>query len=217
MLLFFWLLGAGFAGVMWGIVIASLDASVKWWEALSAIGTCATAFLAIAVPWWQNRDRRREGVESREMLNWAMANETEQIARALEGLISNWQDDGRTPTAESMAPIHNRIIAAKQRIADAFGINMLSDLAQVLAEIEQKAKDHRKIGLYTDKDFYHDIKIRIRMAMEFIHHWMRQIAGRAKAAGLLLTAHGVTDVLKAAPMRSLKGAFMRWISPDRVR
>jgi len=43
MLQVFWLAGAAFAGVMGGVIITSVDADAKWWEAFSAIGAIIAA------------------------------------------------------------------------------------------------------------------------------------------------------------------------------
>ena len=58
-----WMLGTGFAGLMWGILLTSISAEVKWSDAVSAIAATFAAIgtvgtLAFSV--WQNYLNRRE-------------------------------------------------------------------------------------------------------------------------------------------------------------
>ncbi|CAB3858782.1 hypothetical protein LMG26788_02149 [Achromobacter pulmonis] len=67
------LLGAGLAlgGVVAGFVFATkIDAmaEAKWWDLMTAIGTCATAVVAVAVPWWERVVAARHMAE-RELLH----------------------------------------------------------------------------------------------------------------------------------------------------
>ncbi len=137
-----WLLVSAFAGLMWGIVIASADTSVKWWEALAAIGTCLTALLAVVIPWGQNWHRDRTSKRTAAPRRLAAAKTAIDVAGALCLVMNQWKERKGRPHQDMMEAMLARIDLAVSRIEDTDGMGILDDLALYIRALRTQVQSN---------------------------------------------------------------------------
>lgn len=140
MLLGVQLVVAAFAGLMWGIVIASIDTAVKWWDALAAIGTCLTALLAIVIPWWQNWERDRAMKRAEAPRRLAAAQSATEVADVVRHTMNEWKDKMGPPHVDMLDAMRARLELADSRIDDSDGSAILADLGLVIRALHSQVK-----------------------------------------------------------------------------
>lgn len=139
------LLGAAFAGLMWGIVVASVDTTVKWWEALAAIGTCLTALLAILIPWWQIWERDRTMKRAQAPRRHAAARSALEVASAISLSMNNWKEKKGSPHQDMLDAMLAKIELADSRIDDVDGSAILADLSLVVRALRTQVNHHSRV------------------------------------------------------------------------
>lgn len=136
------LAGAAFIGLMAGLVLGGVDGGGKWWEIAGAIGTCVTALLAIAIPFWQNWDRLREQRRSQVIMDWAIASEVHRLSSKIQGMADKWLASKTPPSLTSMTYLYSQIESTKPRTVDRFGLLIIADLLHLTAAMIDAIEVH---------------------------------------------------------------------------
>jgi hypothetical protein len=173
MLLGVQLLVAAFAGLMWGIVVASVDTAVKWWEALAAVGTCATALLAIAIPWWQNW--RRDIDERRAQLphKWAAAAAAEQMLKTTQDALAIWSAQV-APVAAMFDTIRSTAAMMTSRIDDSVGVQILDDIGVMASSLIHHIGTRESGGAAMPSNM-ESIRAKVDILMATLQSWKQNV------------------------------------------
>ena len=95
------------------------------WEALSAVGTLGAVVVALAVPLWQNWDRRREQERAGALTEWAVIQEVHRLMGDVRAAIGDWHSDGRPPASEHVHALINDLLSVKDSITSPVGSQLL--------------------------------------------------------------------------------------------
>lgn len=122
-----WLFGSAFAGLMWGIVIASANVSAKWWEAVSAVGGVVAALgtagtLGFLV--WENYLLRRQQKVQGLMQQYADADGLARYLSRLRRIAACVEDPGLSSQLPQLEELCTQIDSAKSRVSGQPGAAM---------------------------------------------------------------------------------------------
>lgn len=129
-------------GLALGFALATkvdMSAEAKWWDLMTAFGTVGAAMFAVAVPLWQNFERRKDDKAAVVKRNWAVAHTCYQICGQLQALLEQWEAGDR-PSSSEFSLLHTRLIALQDRADGVFGGSIVSLLASMCANFEGMAQ-----------------------------------------------------------------------------
>ncbi|MFY3603304.1 hypothetical protein ACOTHZ_11300 [Achromobacter xylosoxidans] len=121
------MVSAVFTGLMWGIVIASVNTSAKWWEAASAVGTVVAAVgtagtLGFLV--WQNYHLRNEQKLQRLMQEYVDADNLIRHMVRLRRIGNCVNGPGLASQLSALEELCEQIDSAKSRVSGQPGAAM---------------------------------------------------------------------------------------------
>ncbi|QKQ53277.1 hypothetical protein [Achromobacter xylosoxidans] len=117
-------------------------ASVSFLNVMTAVGTVGATVAAVAVPMYQNWDRRREQRLNQLLADWAIAEEVHRVSGRVRDIAGRLQDIRNTPPLATVQHLYAQLEIAKQGATERLGRLIIADLLDftntVQAEIEQR-------------------------------------------------------------------------------
>ena len=138
------LVGAALAivGVLVGFAFATqidMQARAKWWDLMTAFGTVGAVVVALAVPLWQNWDRRREQKAVEMEGNWIAAHTVHRTTHRIRALLDRW-DKRELPSSLELSALDTRLHSLQDRVVGLGAATIVSDLASIASELAGVAK-----------------------------------------------------------------------------
>ncbi|GAA0773665.1 hypothetical protein GCM10009108_04110 [Castellaniella ginsengisoli] len=165
-------------------------------QVMIAFGTVGTAVAAVAVPLYQNWDRRREQRIAQLLTDWALSEEVHRISYRLRELGKALATSWALPSARELGDLQTQLRVAKQTTLDRMGGFLIGNLlGQVVALQEERdrrasiASSLRDAGVAREMPPPTDDAIRqIISSLEAFHeqtyHWMERVIRGFDAVGL---------------------------------
>lgn len=177
-------------GLLLGLAFATKSdvlAEAKWWDLMTAFGTVGASVAAVAIPIWQNIDRRLEAKREAAKADWFLANEavhaTIRLRLCLYELSQNWILNNSLRIQEigaALAALKARCIDDQGVILVAQAVRIANDTCVMLAEAPGEClKPHFQLAVVMNHQLLVD-----GQADE--QRWLTSIRDRARRAGLTL-------------------------------
>lgn len=169
---------AWLAGLMAGIWLVLIEPN---WEAFAAIGTCATALLAIAIPFWQQRQHRLQLMGEMASKAKLAAFDAEVIAAALKESIRRWRL-GIRPEPSMFMSLESRCGRAIALIDPAAERTLLLDLVQCCNALQLHAgrDDGSTVGAVPDAIAF--VEQTLGQIEAGVQAWQHSLGAKAIAA-----------------------------------
>jgi hypothetical protein len=203
MLQAFWLAGAIFAGLMGGVVIASVDVEAKWWEALSAIGTIIAAVGTVGTLAYQALQNARvqallraqlmqqEFVEAEQLEQWMR--DLVYVSREMYRIIKQPDDYAQVHAAaarEKFERAHDGLKGGKVRISSKMGLKLapLVDASyrfglEIATSLAGRPFHDREEKFFSDlSDLYDQWSNALLEIEKPLHAWRRDLESRVMDA-----------------------------------
>jgi len=140
-------LASGFLlGWLWGTKPAGL-ADTDWLAVMTAVGTVGATVAAVAVPMYQNWERRREQRVNDLLVQWAIAEEVHRLSAKVRDAAESLFCLQTVPSLVGVQHLYSQLEISKQRTLDRFGALIIGDLLQlttiILAEGERRVNMSR--------------------------------------------------------------------------
>lgn len=124
--------------------VTDATAAAKWWDLMTAFGTVGAAVAAVAVPLYQNWDRRRELDRDRAIGEFALAQAVQQTSYALLELARRWKKGGTLPKPAILASYVQQLGQLKTGLSGTLRIYVAGQLFEVATLLHAEADDRHK-------------------------------------------------------------------------
>ncbi|GLK92340.1 hypothetical protein GCM10008164_00760 [Achromobacter xylosoxidans] len=109
------------------------------WNALSALGTLATAIVAVAVPAWQNRQTKRAQMLRQVEIDWAAAHRAKWLLIDLRNAVTAWaKNNDQDPEVGQMSRIADQAESLMIQTSDVYGLGVLTLIAKLGRELAER-------------------------------------------------------------------------------
>lgn len=125
-------------------------ANVSILSAMTAFGTVGTAVAAVAVPLYQNWDRRREQAIQSVQSEWDLSEEVHRMSAMTRQMTNALKDSWDAPSVVEINHLEAQLNIAKQSIADRLGRMLIGDLLYLLVDLQNEARRRQTLGLSID-------------------------------------------------------------------
>lgn len=124
-------------------------ASVSLLSVMTAVGTVGATVVAVAVPMYQNWERKREQRLNQLLAEWAIAEEVHRLSAKIRDTAKSLLNNQTVPSLVKVQHLYSQLEIAKQGTVDRFGVLIIGDLLQltnvVYAEGESRLNS-RQVG-----------------------------------------------------------------------
>lgn len=134
------------------MAVSSVAAATAWiftpwdkigpidWTAVGAIGTLAAVAVALAVPLWQNWDRRREKELSETLEEWAVLQETYRVVGEVRKVLEDWTSTAKIASASYIQALIDDLVASKNSVKSPIGLQALNSVIGVARGLRAEAE-----------------------------------------------------------------------------
>jgi len=136
------------------VALAAVLILVPWehvgpfdWNSLAALGTLATAIVAVAVPAWQNRQMKRSQMLRQLEIDWAIAHQGKWALTELRNALREWVNKSeQEPNSGQMLRMASQLDSLAVQTTDIFGLAVLALLSKFGRELAEPETPGRYVS-----------------------------------------------------------------------
>ncbi|CZZ87835.1 Uncharacterised protein [Bordetella trematum] len=124
------------------VAVATAAVFVPWdrigpfnWEALAAVGTLATAIVAVAVPAWQHMQAKKAAALQQLHVDWSLAHQLNWLVADLARVTQDWERLCSVPNAERLQLLATQIDSARVQTRDVRALILIAEASGVARDL----------------------------------------------------------------------------------